>query len=227
MAAAVGHHSKFITLFYGPVIRFRPHRINYHAKWIFSQCFISIVFFQSKKPQKTTLLQPWNWILGGGYMWILGTWVIGALNTIFLVIKYVVLYSNENRRFHLNFVVNSQYMLHISFAHQGYFFHETPPQWPFPDENVIWLRVVSRPKFIVFLDSQIWSGTYFCHWHSINCWILHLIKIRSTDFFAIFPYMLKTGKWWETCFPWLILGPYSPFIIKITVTFEIICYLFA
>ena len=47
---------------------------------------------------------------------------------------------------------------------------------------------------MVFLDSQILSGIYFYHWHLINCKILHLITILSTEFFAIFQYMLKTGN---------------------------------
>ena len=45
---------------------------------------------------------------------------------------------------------------------------------------------ICRPKFMVFLDSQILSGIYFYHWHLINCKLLHLITILSTEFFAIF-----------------------------------------
>ena len=46
--AAVGHHSKFLTLFGGPDIRFRPHRINPHEKSTFVLNFIPITSFQSE-----------------------------------------------------------------------------------------------------------------------------------------------------------------------------------
>ena len=77
---------------------------------------------------------------------------------------------------------------------------------------------------MVFLDSQILSGIYFYHWHLINCKISYLIPILSTDFFAILPYMLKTGNNEKYGFKWPILGPFFALIQKITVIFEIICY---
>ena len=83
---------------------------------------------------------------------------------------------------------------------------------------------ICRPKCMVFLDSQILSGIYFYHWHLINCNILYLIPILSTEFFAILPYMLKTGNNEKYGFKWPILGPFFTLIQKITVIFEIICY---
>ena len=77
---------------------------------------------------------------------------------------------------------------------------------------------------MVFLDSQILSGIYFYHWHLINCKILYLIPILSTEFFAILPYMLKTGNNEKYGFKWPILGPFFALIQKINVIFEIICY---
>ena len=76
---------------------------------IFAQCFISITSFQN---EKSYLLQPWNWVLGGGYVWILGTWDIGALNTVFLVIICEILYLNGNIIFHLKVLAYSKHMLH-------------------------------------------------------------------------------------------------------------------
>ena len=79
-------------------------------------------------------------------------------------------------------------------------------------------------KIMVFLDSQILSGIYLYHWHLINCKILYLIPILSTEFFAILPYMLKTGNNEKYGFKWPILGPFFALIQKITVIFEMICY---
>ena len=79
---------------------------------------------------------------------------------------------------------------------------------------------ICRPKFMVFLDSQILSGIYFYHWHLINCKILHLITILSTEFFAIFPNVLKTGNNEQ----YGLKCPFFVLIQKITVIFEIICY---
>ena len=83
---------------------------------------------------------------------------------------------------------------------------------------------ICRPKFMVFLDSQILSGIYFYHWHLINCKILYVIPVLSNEFFAILPYMLKTGNNEKYGFKWPILGPFFALIQKITVIFEIICY---
>ena len=77
---------------------------------------------------------------------------------------------------------------------------------------------------MVFLDSQILSGIYFYHWHLINCKLLHLITILSTEFFAIFTYILKTGNNEKYGSKWPILGPFFALIQNITVIFEIICY---
>ena len=81
-----------------------------------------------------------------------------------------------------------------------------------------------QPKFMVFLDSQILSGTYFYHLHLVNCIILHLITILSTGFFAMSPYKLKTENSDKYGFQWPILDPFCPLIQQIIVIFEIICY---
>ena len=104
--------------------------------------------------------------------------------------------------------------------------------WNVPTVAIYWWKCdragvrhpICRPKFMVFLDSQILSGIYFYHWHLINCKISYLIPILSTDFFAILPYMLKTGNNEKYGFKWPILGPFFALIQKITVIFEIICY---
>ena len=53
------------------------------------------------------------------------------------------------------------------------------------------------PAKIDFLDSQILSGIYFYHWHLINCKILHLITILSTEFFVFSNYLIRKimRKW--------------------------------
>ena len=61
-------------------------------------------------------LQQWNWVFGGGYIWVSGTEWIGVHNTVFLAIKCEVLYLNENIMFRLNVLAYSQYVLHISAA---------------------------------------------------------------------------------------------------------------
>ena len=47
---------------------------------------------------------------------MIGTGWIGVHNTVFLAIKYKVLYLNENIMFHLNFLAYSQYVSHKSFS---------------------------------------------------------------------------------------------------------------
>ena len=104
--------------------------------------------------------------------------------------------------------------------------------WNVPTVAIYWWKCdragvrhpICRPKFMVFLDSQILSGIYLYHWHLINCKILYLIPILSTEFFAILPYMLKTGNNEKYGFKWPILGPFFALIQKITVIFEMICY---
>ena len=134
MRAAVGHRSWFVLLSYGSIIRFRPHRINYHTKCIFAQCFISI----ASQNEKAKPLQPGNRVLGGVYVWILGTWDIGALNTLFLVIKCDILYLNGNIMFHFNVLakhmlhVLAKHMLHTSFAYLRYCSWRPPPPPPPP-----------------------------------------------------------------------------------------------
>ena len=71
-------------------------------------------------------------------------------NTVFLVIECVVLYLNENM-FCLNFLAYSQYVFRISFAHYGYFFHETSPQQPLTGENVTGLGSV-----ILYAGQNLW-----------------------------------------------------------------------
>ena len=171
-------------------------------------------------------LPQWNWVFGGGYIWISGTGWTGVHNTVFLVIKCEVLHLNENIMFRLNLLAYSQYVLYISFAPWGYFFMKRPHSGHLLVK--MWQgwgpSSYMRPKFMVFLDSQILSGIYFYHWHLMNCKILHLIIILSTEFFAIFPYMPKTGNNEKYGFKWPILGPFFVLLQKITVIFEIICY---
>ena len=72
------------------------------------------------------LLQPWNWILGGGYISVLGKRWIGVRHTVFLAIKCEVLYLNENIMFRLNFVDYSKYMFSHKFCSLRVFFMERP-----------------------------------------------------------------------------------------------------
>ena len=140
----------------------------------------------------------------------------------FLVIKCEVLYLMKIYVPPKPFGLFSARVAH-NFCSLRVFIHETSPQWPFTGENVTGLGVrhpICRAKIYVFLDSQILSGIYFYHWHLINCKISYLIPILSTDFFAILPYMLKTGNNEKYGFKWPILGPFFALIQKITVIFE-------
>ena len=104
--------------------------------------------------------------------------------------------------------------------------------WNVPTVAIYWWKCdragvrhpICRPKFMVFLDSQILSGTCFYHWHLINCNILDLIILSTEFFFKCSHVCWKRENDEKYGFQWLILGPFSVLIQKITVTFEIIYY---
>ena len=103
---------------------------------------------------------------------------------------------------------------------------ETCPQQPFSGKMRLgWGgKPICGPKFMEFLDSQILSGTYFHHQRLINCKILHLIKILSTELFAMSLHKLKSGNCEKCGFQCLIWGPFCPLIQKIAVIFDFICH---
>ena len=104
--------------------------------------------------------------------------------------------------------------------------------WNVPTVTIYWWKCdragvhhpICRPKFMVFLDSQILSGIYFYHWHLINCKISNLIGILLTEFLQCSHICWKWENSEKCGSYWLILGPFFLLIQKITIIIEIISY---
>ena len=130
-------------------------------------------------------LPQWNWVFGGGYIWISDIGWIGVHNTVFLAIKCEVLYLNENIMFRLNLLAYSQYVLHIRFAPEWlriWLFSWNVPTvcivllviryrttqdklpWKINFRVVFYSSNIFRVKIVIFLPQWNWvfGGGYIC-----------------------------------------------------------------